>query len=79
MTNIQPSIQKSKASFGLVLKIYWLIATLSLIAPSSAQNLVLTEVTDSLVQNPPKESWLSWRGGLKAGVIVALIKLIAVT
>ena len=66
MTNIQPSIQKSKTSFGLVLKIYWLIATLSLIAPSSAQNLALTEVTDSLVQNPPMESWLSWRGGVES-------------
>ena len=66
MTSIQPSIQKSKASFGLVQIIYWLIATSSLIAPSSAQNLALTEVTDSLLQNPPKESWLSWRGGVES-------------
>ena len=61
------------------IKIYWLIATLSLIAPSSAQNLVLTEVTDSLVQNPPKESCLGQRGGVESWGYSGLIKLIAVT
>jgi len=65
MTSIEASIQKSKVSFGLVQKIYWLTVTSSLIAPSSAQNLALTEVTDALLQNPPKGSWLSWRGGVK--------------
>ena len=66
MTSIEASIQKSKVSFGLVQKIYWLTVTSSLIAPSSAQNLALTEVTDALLQTPPKGSWLSWRGGVKS-------------
>ena len=79
MTSIEASIQKSKVSFGLVQKIYWLTVTSSLIAPSSAQNLALTEVTDELLQTPPKGSWLSWRGGAKSWGIVVSIKLIAVT
>ena len=66
MKNIEASIQKGKVSFGLVQKIYWLTVASSLIAPSSAQNLALTEVTDALLQTPPKGSWLSWRGGVKS-------------
>ena len=63
---IEPPIQKENTSPYFVQTICSLLTILSVIFPSAAQDLTLTEVTDSLLQDPPSESWLNWRGGVKS-------------
>ena len=64
MMEIEPAIRKENAPSYFVQTICCLLTSFSVIVPSAAQNLSLTEVTDSLLQEPPNESWLSWRGGV---------------
>ena len=64
MMEIKPAIRKENAPSYFVQTICCLLTSFSVIVPSAAQNLSLTEVTDSLLQEPPNESWLSWRGGV---------------
>ena len=66
MLEIEPTIQKENALSYSVLTICCLLTSLGIVAPSAAQNLSLTEVTDSLLQEPPNESWLSWRAGVES-------------
>tara|TARA_B100000989_G_C19520408_1_gene463884 strand:- start:510 stop:800 length:291 start_codon:yes stop_codon:yes gene_type:complete len=63
---IEPAKQKENTPAYLVQTICCLLTSLSVISPSAAQNLSLTEVMDSLLQEPPNESWLSWRGGVES-------------